>query len=107
MKRYSLTVLAAVLALAAISAPGWSQEPQYPDEFIKFSMPDFGQHSQNWCWAAALANSVYWYAKQRGYTQLLDDPAIPGPDQDLGNIDPVTGRPKLLNEIARVAGIPF
>lgn len=31
--------------------------------FIKTSMPDLGQHSSGWCWVAAFANSIYWYAK--------------------------------------------
>ena len=43
--------------------------------FEKYCMPDFGQHSVNWCWVAAAANSIYWYS-QHGYLQLIDDPAV-------------------------------
>ena len=44
--------------------------------FEKCCMPDLGQHSQNWCWAAAAANSIYWWS-QNGYPELIDDPADP------------------------------
>jgi len=100
-------MLAVIIAVLGFGQQPCLAQSVYPDEFTKFSMPDFGQHSQNWCWAAALANSAYWYAKQRGYTQLLDDPNNPGPDQNLGNVDPTTGRLNLLNHIAAVARIPF
>lgn len=44
--------------------------------FEKECMPDFGQHSHEWCWVAAAANSFYWWA-QNGYPELLDDPTQP------------------------------
>jgi hypothetical protein len=44
--------------------------------FEKVCMPDLGQHSKNWCWVAAAANSIYWYS-QHGYLKLIDDPADP------------------------------
>jgi hypothetical protein len=46
---------------------------QVTEYFIKYCMPDLGQHSKNWCWAAAAANSLYWYS-QHGYPELIDDP---------------------------------
>lgn len=40
--------------------------------YIKENMPDLGQHCENWCWAAAAANSFWWYANH-GYPQLIDN----------------------------------
>jgi len=40
--------------------------------FIKENVPDLGQHCENWCWAAAAANSIWWYANH-GYPQLIDN----------------------------------
>jgi len=40
--------------------------------FGKENMPDLGQHCENWCWAAAAANSIWWYANH-GYPQLIDN----------------------------------
>jgi len=45
-----------------------------PEEYIKENMPDLGQHSVNWCWVGAAANSIKWYA-HHGYPELLDDPS--------------------------------
>jgi hypothetical protein len=65
--------------------------------FEKYCMPDLGQHSKNWCWVAAAANSIYWYS-QHGYLKLIDAPEnavendnnyitqmIPTPPPDLGD----------------------
>jgi hypothetical protein len=41
--------------------------------FTKYQMkglPDFGQHSDNWCWVAALANVLYWLS-ENGYPKLI------------------------------------
>jgi hypothetical protein len=51
----------------------FSQENTF---YLKYCMPDLGQHCANWCWVAAAANSIYWYS-QHGYLQLIDDPADP------------------------------
>jgi len=76
--------------------------------FIKYCMPDLGQHSVNWCWAAAAANSLYWYS-QHGYPQLIDDPADPTPNDNRYITDPLIIHPpppigdgvyRLLHEIA-------
>ena len=56
--------------------------------FEKYSMPDLGQHSQNWCWAAAAANSIYWWS-QHGYPELIDDPNDPTPNDDRYITDPL------------------
>jgi hypothetical protein len=32
-------------------------------DYLKVSMPDFGQHSHNSCWAAAASNSFWWYGE--------------------------------------------
>jgi len=70
------------------------------------NMPDFGQVSNNWCWAAAAANSLYWYAKH-GYPEILDDPLKPGFDQDLDSPNGVNGAHRLVEEVARIANVPF
>jgi len=41
-----------------------------PCVYLKRCMPDLGQHSENWCWVAALANSLYWYSTH-GYPNLV------------------------------------
>jgi hypothetical protein len=77
--------------------------------FEKYCMPDLGQHSANWCWVAAAANSIYWYS-QHGYPQLIDDPLfppgnqlyltlVPAPPPDTDNIY------RLFNEIASDCGL--
>jgi len=60
------------------SPAGYADNAKFSPEnvFIKYCMPDLGQHCANWCWVAAAANSIYWYS-QHGYLQLIDDPANP------------------------------
>jgi len=36
-------------------------------------MPDFGQHSGNWCWVAAAANCFYWLKHHGGFPNLYPD----------------------------------
>jgi uncharacterized repeat protein (TIGR01451 family) len=58
---------------------GYADNAKFSQEntfYIKYCMPDLGQHCANWCWVAAAANSIYWYS-QHGYLQLIDDPANP------------------------------
>jgi len=51
-------------------------QPTPPVEYYeKENMPDLGQHCINWCWTAAAANSIKWWAEYRGYKELLDDPS--------------------------------
>jgi len=69
----SLIASLSIAILIPISPPASAAGDNY---FIKVCMPDLGQHSVNWCWVAAAANSIYWYS-QNGYPQLIDDPANP------------------------------
>jgi len=39
----------------------------------KECMPDFGQHSNEWCWVAAMANCFYWLKHYGGYPNLYPD----------------------------------
>jgi len=71
-----VTSVIASLSIATLthtSLPASAQEETY---FIKECMPDLGQHCVNWCWAAAAANSIYWWS-QHGYPELIDDPIDP------------------------------
>lgn len=83
------TAVAGVIALLLTGMAFGEVIPGVPDTYIKQSMPDFGQHSQNWCWAASAANSFWWYA-HNGYPELLDDPGLPAGNQDYKNIDPLS-----------------
>jgi hypothetical protein len=81
------------------------QQISPPEYYIKENMPDLGQHSVNWCWAAVAANSFKWYA-HHGYPQLLDNLLTPALDNDYLNIIPWPGCPvggflDLLHEIAK------
>jgi uncharacterized membrane protein len=80
--------------------------------FEKVCMPDLGQHSRNWCWVAAAANSIYWYS-QHGYLELIDDPADPTMNDNRYITDPLIQHPpgcpnggfyRLLAEIATDCG---
>jgi hypothetical protein len=55
------------------SPAGYADNAKFSPEniFIKYCMPDLGQHAASWCWVAAAANSIYWYS-QHGYLQLID-----------------------------------
>jgi hypothetical protein len=56
-------MMTAALALAVVLHDGGTAQAQAPPQtYWKVSMPDLGQHSQNWCWVAAAANSFWWYA---------------------------------------------
>lgn len=86
------TVIASILAVLLTGAAYGTILPGIPDTYTKESMPDFGQHSVNWCWAAAAANSFWWYA-QNGYPELLDDPGLPAGNQAYKAIDPLSQPP--------------
>jgi hypothetical protein len=59
----ALGVMMAALALTGVLHDGGTAEAQAPPvTYWKVSMPDLGQHSTGWCWAAAAANSFWWYA---------------------------------------------
>jgi len=66
----SLTASLSIAILTTTSPPVSAAGENY---IKKENMPDLGQHSKNWCWVAAAANSMYWYS-QHGYLQLIDDP---------------------------------
>jgi len=51
------------------------------ENYIKECMPDLGQHCENWCWTAAAANSIWWYANH-GYPELIDNLADPASDNE-------------------------
>jgi len=77
-----LAVAAPLLTLALLHGVGGTAEAQAPPlTYTKVSMPDLGQHSQNWCWVAAAANSFWWYAahdeNDKRYQGLLGGDGMP------------------------------
>ena len=98
--------LSLVFVLTCVAPAGAELLDNYHKSDPIQNLPDFGQVSQNWCWAAAAANSLYWYAKH-GYPEILDDPLKPGFDQDLDDPNGANGAHKLVEEVARIAGIGF
>jgi hypothetical protein len=58
-----LAVAAPLLTLALLHGFSGTAQAQAPlASFTKANVPDFGQHSKNWCWVGAAANSFWWYA---------------------------------------------
>ena len=61
--------------------PGWCEfadiiiaSPSSPPEVARLQcMPDFGQHSEQWCWVAAAANCFYWLKHYGGFPNLYPD----------------------------------
>jgi hypothetical protein len=83
----------------------WSQLPAQ-DSGTKQGVPDFGQHCDNWCWAAASANSLWYWAKtghtvvdEDGntthyvYPELLDNPGGPAGNREWEEIAPESTDP--------------
>ena len=103
-KTASLTVLLCLLAPAMLIPFSTAADVE---SYTKECMPDFGQHSDDWCWVAALANSLYWYKHTGGYPDLYPDAW----DTDIvpvaGCPNPAGGYRKLFQEIAIAAGVPF
>ena len=64
----SLTASVSIAILTTTSPPVFAAADNYTIQCV----PDLGQHSEKWCWAAAAANSIYWYS-QHGYLQLIDN----------------------------------
>ncbi|MBA7595425.1 hypothetical protein ES703_02388 [subsurface metagenome] len=64
----------------------------HQDYFEKECMPDLGQHSENWSWVAAAANSIYWYS-QHGYPELIDNIDDPTPYDNRYITDPLVPDP--------------
>ena len=64
----------------------------HQDYFEKENMPDLGQHSENWSWVAAAANSIYWYS-QHGYPELIDNIDDPTPYDNRYITDPLVPDP--------------
>jgi hypothetical protein len=85
-----LGVVAAALVLAVALNDGGTAEAQTPPvTYWKVSMPDLGQHSTNWCWAAAAANSFWWYADNVANEESL----LGGAGKPWKNIDPASTNP--------------
>ena len=94
-----LTIMMVAVFLVTISiftTTGFAtEEPavEIPENFTKVSMPDFGQHSSNWCWVASLSNSMYWYKHFGGFSGLypagweMVDPDSTNPAADLKDND--------------------
>ena len=78
---FTFILIMGVAAPVLAGSGGPSESLSYPTYFEKVCMPDLGQHSNNWCWVAAAANSIYWYS-QHGYPELIDDPADPTPNDN-------------------------
>jgi len=52
----------------------WTSTPPDLPKFATLqSMPDFGQHSMQWCWVAAAANCFYWLKHYGGFPNLYPD----------------------------------
>jgi len=83
----ALGVMAAALVLAAVLHDGGTAEAQAPPQtYTKVSMPDFGQHSQGWCWVGAAANSFWWFAHNTtGQDGLLGGPGHPWEATDVNS----------------------
>jgi hypothetical protein len=72
-----LAAIAPVLTLALLHAVGGTAQAQAPPAtFWKVSMPDLGQHSDNWCWVGAAADSFWWYG-EHGQEGLLGGLGLP------------------------------
>jgi len=85
----------------------------HQDYFEKVCMPDLGQHCENWCWVAAAANSIWWWA-ENGYPELIDDPenAVENDNNYITQMLPCPADPthniyRLLFEIASDSGHGF
>jgi hypothetical protein len=87
-----LAVITPLLVLGLLHAVGDTAHAQPPPaNFTKISVPDFGQHSQNWCWVGAAANSFWWYAYNvPGEEGLLGGGSAPFPweSTDLNSQNP-------------------
>jgi len=71
-------VAAPLLTLALLHALDGKAQAAPPPNFTKVSMPDFGQHSANWCWVASAADSFWWFAHNTtGQDNLLGGPTHP------------------------------
>jgi hypothetical protein len=92
-------VIAAALVLAIALNDGGTAEAQAPPvTYWKVSMPDLGQHSTGWCWAAAAADSFWWYADNVAWQAGLlggaadpwkaIDPASTTPGSPCGTVAP-------------------
>jgi len=57
-----LAVAAPLLTLALLHGFSGTAQAVPPAQYTKPNVPDFGQHSKNWCWVGAAANSFWWYA---------------------------------------------
>jgi hypothetical protein len=84
-KIFVLAVLATLLVV--ILAPMNAESYQVIEQYQKYSMPDFGQHSSGWCWVAAAKNSFWWFS-ENGFPQLEDDPGGAPGNGEWKKIDP-------------------
>lgn len=118
MKKAGPVSTMCIVMLSVASVMSFQLVPSVNAEYYeKKCMPDFGQHSNQWCWAAAAANSFYWFAKH-GYPKLLDEPekwgGAPEYEEIVGNDTndkdwycDSNGYMRLLKEIAIDAGLKF
>lgn len=87
MKKVRLVSALCIVMFSMVFVMSIRLVPSANAEYVKKEcMPDFGQHSKQWCWVAAAANCFYWLAKH-GYPELLDDPAKPGLDAEYNETD--------------------
>ncbi len=86
-----LGVIAAALVLAVALNHSDTAEAQAPPQtFWKVSVPDLGQHSTGWCWVAAAANSLWWYAENGGQSGFLGGAKLPWKTIDAASTNPAS-----------------
>jgi hypothetical protein len=111
-----MAVLCLFLTLAVSCNPALAIPISYDRSAL---VPDFGQHSDNWCWVAATANSAYYLKNSKGASWLYDDSALlisqdsitagsPWFDSNDGRDNaPTPGYSQLMEDIAKAAGKVF
>jgi hypothetical protein len=89
-----LAVAAPLFTLALLHGVSGTAQAQVPPNYTKVSVPDFGQHSQSWCWVGAAANSFWWYAHNTvGQDGLLGGALHPWEATDPLSQNPPVGNP--------------
>lgn len=104
LRKKIVPFLILLLLFSSISSLQVLRQVHADEEFVKESMPDFGQHCSKWCWVAALANSLYWYKHTGGYPNLYPDSWDTENISEPGCPTPAGGYRRLLKEIADAAG---
>ena len=84
-------ITALALAGVLLHDGGTARADAPPASYTKVSVPDLGQHSTGWCWVAAAANSMWWYAenvpRQEG---LLGGVSKPWKNTDPNSLTPAS-----------------